>query len=179
MDIPLEERHRPEPQEAFKQSSVPLRFIQALNRLLETSGISPIVHSPRRLPASYAADEGEALKTGPSADLPARIGRVVIFIDEHLEGPLSLDRLADEADLSKYYFARLFREEVGQPPWAYVREARLQKAKMLLVDGASPAAAALEAGFFDQSHLTNVMKALEEKTPRQYQREQDRKDLQE
>jgi methylphosphotriester-DNA--protein-cysteine methyltransferase len=72
---------------------------------------------------------------------------------------------------------------VGQTPWAYVRKARLQKAKTLLKQGASPVTAALEAGFFDQSHLTNVMKDVEGKTPKQYQQErhgkEDRKDLQE
>jgi len=67
--------------------------------------------------------------------------------------------------------------------WAYVRNARLKKAKEFLKQGASPTTAALEAGFFDQSHLTNVMKEVEETTPKQYQQEQhgkeDRKNLQE
>lgn len=100
-----------------------------------------------------------------AAGLSPRVGRVVTFIDEHLGEALSLDRLAAEAELSKYYFARRFREETGLTPWAYVRRARVEKAKELLERGAAPAEAAVAAGFFDQSHLTNTMKALDGQTP--------------
>lgn len=168
-------------QKASKADGVPTHFIRTLNEVLRAAGISPI-QPTRRLVARGAVDEKDAPGTNLSPDVPTRMGRVVVFIEEHLEGPLSVERLADEANLSKYYFSRLFRDEVGQTPWAYVREARIQKAKTLLDQGASPATAALEAGFFDQSHLTNVMKALEGKTPTQYQEERhrrDRKDLQE
>jgi AraC-like DNA-binding protein len=158
---------------------VPERFIRELNRTLLAAGIFP--GRPSGRVGWCVAEESDSRRSDVSG-LPERVGRVVVFIEENLEPPLSLDRLADEAELSKYYFARLFREEVGQSPWAYVRDARLEKAKTLLEQGASPAAAALEAGFFDQSHLTNVMKDVEGTTPKQYQqerREADRKDFQE
>lgn len=103
------------------------------------------------------------------------------FIDENLDGPLNIDQLAQEADLSKYYFSRLFRKELGQTPWSYVRAARVERAKALLERGASPAAAAVDAGFCDQSHLTNVMRDVAGTTPKQYQQERrsdDGKDLQ-
>jgi AraC-like DNA-binding protein len=170
---------RREGQAISKTSVVPERFIRELNRTLLAAGIAPGRAS--RLIGWCVAEKGPSRRSDVCG-LPERVGRVVLFIEENLERPLSLDRLADEAELSKYYFARLFREEVGQSPWAYVRHARLEKAKTLLEQGASPAAAALESGFFDQSHLTNVMKDVEGTTPKQYQqerREADRKDFQE
>lgn len=183
MSTQIEERYRPKPQKALRTRTAPLHFLRELDATLRAAGISR--HAPSRLlRARCAADEGDAFRPGTHDDVPARMGRVMVFIEEHLDEPLSVNRLADEADLSKYYFSRRFHEEVGHTPWAYVREMRLQKAKALLEQGASPATAALEAGFFDQSHLTNVMKDVEGKTPKQYQQEQERhepnrKDLQE
>ena len=162
-----------------KTPVVPARFIRELNRALIAAGISPGRPSP--LSGWCVAEERDS-RCSDVSGLPERVGRVVVFIEENLERPLSLDRLADEAELSKYHFARVFREEVGKSPWAYVRHARLEKAKTLLKQGAPPATAALESGFFDQSHLTNVMKDMEGTTPKQYQqerREADRKDFQE
>jgi AraC family transcriptional regulator len=109
------------------------------------------------------------------------MGRVVTFIDENLDTSLTLDRLAEEAELSKYHFSRVFRQEVGLPPWSFVRRARVDRARGLLELGTSPAAAAVEAGFCDQSHLTRAMKDIVGKTPKQVQKEAhraDRKDVQ-
>jgi transcriptional regulator GlxA family with amidase domain len=170
-------------QESLEAAVVPSFFIRELDEVLAASSIRRRHH---RRSAWCVAGEGELRRSHRGShrpDLPARLGRVVAFIDDHLEGPLSLDRLADEAGLSTSHFARLFRDEVGETPWAYVRNARLRKAKALLEQGTSPVAAALEAGFYDQSHLTNVMKEVEGKTPKQYQQErrenEDHKDLQE
>ena len=159
---------------------IPAQFIQDLNRMLSVVGIAPL-QSTRFLFTRCAAEEQQG-DTHVQGSLPPRLGRVIVFIEEHLEESLNLDRLADEANLSKYYFSRVFRDEVGQTPWAYVREARIKKAKTLLEEGVPPAEVAVESGFFDQSHFTKVLKEVEEKTPKQYQKEHfqpDRKNLQE
>ncbi len=148
-------------------------FLRDLDAMLHASGIS------RRTWAPICSADAEAFGPG-SGDRPSiRVGRVVSYIDENLDASLSLDELAREAELSKFHFSRVFREEVGDPPWAYVRKARIGRAKDLLAQGVSPAAAAVESGFCDQSHLTKVMKQFEGKTPRQYQEESHRKDVQE
>lgn len=157
------------------------RFIEDLNELLGASGIRPIRSFSH--PVIWCATGRTAAGGSVAAnDVPTRIGRVVVFVDEHLDQSLNLDRMAEEANLSKYHFLRLFRDEVGQTPWAYVRDLRIKKAKQLLEQGVPPVEAAVEAGFFDQSHLTKVLKEVEGKTPREYQAEffrNGRKDLQE
>lgn len=171
---------QPDTLETPKTAWMPAPFLRDLNRLLRATGIAPI-RSTRLLWARCEAGERPGDTLHPQGDLTVRIGRVVVFIEEHLEEPLSLDRMADEANLSKYYFSRLFRDEVGQTPWAYVREARLKKAKTLLEQGIAPVTAAVESGFFDQSHFTKALKDAEGKTPGQYQKEhfpESRKNLQ-
>lgn len=78
---------------------------------------------------------------------------------------LCLDDLAEVAGLSRYHFGRVFREEVGQTPWAFARGTRVERAKELLAESHSPAEAAHEAGFFDQSHLTRVLRKIDGRTP--------------
>lgn len=100
-----------------------------------------------------------------SLDVSPRIRRVQDFVEVHVGEALCLDDLADVAGLSRYHFSRVFREEVGQTPWTFVRHARARRAKELLAEGCPPAEAAHEAGFFDQSHLTRVLRELDGRTP--------------
>jgi AraC-like DNA-binding protein len=154
-------------------------FFRELDAVLRACRIS----RPARPSLSVcSAGHGVASDADPVLRQPTRMGRVVSFIDDNLDAPLTLDRLAEEAELSKYHFSRVFRQEVGLPPWSFVRRARVDRARGLLERGASPAAAAVEAGFCDQSHLTRAMKEIVGKTPKQVQKglhRNDRKDVRE
>lgn len=154
-------------------------FFCELDALLRSCRIS---RSAR--PALPVCSAGDVVSSDaePALRHLTRIGRVVTFIDENLDAPLTLDRLAEEAELSKYHFSRVFRQEVGLPPWSFVRRARVDRAKRLLERGVSPSAAAFEVGFCDQSHLTRAMKEMVGKTPKQVQKgahQDDRKNIQE
>jgi len=127
----------------------------------------PFADVLRELDALLGA-AGIARATGTpyvALDVSPRIRRVQDFVEVHVGEALCLDDLADVAGLSRYHFSRIFREEVGQTPWAFVRHARVRRAKALLAEGRPPAEAAHEAGFFDQSHLTRVLRALDGRTP--------------
>lgn len=93
----------------------------------------------------------------PEAISPA-IGRILRFIEDNCTDPLSVAQLADLCDLSLYRFAIVFRREVGVPPHRYLCQARVRRAQSLLRAGVPPAEAAIEAGFFDQSHLSRHFK---------------------
>jgi len=61
------------------------------------------------------------------------IDEVIKYIHQHLDDPLSLDKLANYAAYSPYHFTRIFKERVGVPPHYYISSIRLQKAKDLLL----------------------------------------------
>lgn len=103
--------------------------------------------------------------------LSDRIERVTRYVSVRVGRVSGIDELAEVAGLSRYHFARVFREEVGQSPWSYVKATRARRALELLEDGLSPAEAALEAGFADQSHLTRTLRQVEGRTPGQVRRE--------
>jgi AraC family transcriptional regulator len=76
-----------------------------------------------------------------------------------LEDRLSLADLARIACLSPYHFSRSFKQAVGLGPQRFVMERRIQRAKTLMRRSRQPLALiALEVGFNDQSHLTQVFR---------------------
>ncbi len=129
-------------------------------------------------PYRFRCEAGSGSADRNAAREPLVVGAVKAFVEDHAGEAIDLERLAREANLSKYHFARTFREAEGVTPWAYVQRVRVRRARTLLDAGLPLAEVALRAGFYDQSHLTNTFKRIEGVTPGQYRRKK-RKDLQE
>jgi len=60
------------------------------------------------------------------------IEEVLTFISMHIEQPLSVEDLARRANLSPYYFSRLFKQNTGFSPHEYMLNHRVANAKYLL-----------------------------------------------
>jgi AraC family transcriptional regulator len=104
----------------------------------------------------------------PGGALPkGKLRAVLEYIEEHLDGELTLDDLAAVAHLSPFHFARLFKHSTGLPPHQYVVARRVERAKGLLRGGGGLALAdvAAEVGFASQSHLTRHFRRLVGVTP--------------
>jgi transcriptional regulator GlxA family with amidase domain len=97
------------------------------------------------------------------------VQRALRHIEQCLAQPLGLAELADMAGLSVWRFATVFREQVGDSPHRYICRLRVERAQALIREGVAPATAAMEAGFYDQSHLSRHFKNLCGMTPGQYQ----------
>ena len=89
-------------------------------------------------------------------------------IDDAPAEPVSLSELAAEAGVSRFQLLRGFAREVGVTPHAYRIQRRVLLARRLLDAGNSPSAAALAAGFSDQSHLTRAFGRQWGVTPARY-----------
>jgi AraC family transcriptional regulator len=88
-----------------------------------------------------------------------RFRRVRDYVEGHVGDDLHLTVLADIACLSPYHFSRSFKQTVGVGPQRYVTQRRLERAKQMLRRTNQPIALiAHEAGFTDQSHLTQVFR---------------------
>ncbi len=99
------------------------------------------------------------------------IRRALSHIERHFTEALYLDDLAALAGLSVCRFVTVFRRQVGLTPHRFVCRERVRYARTLLIDGVPAAQAALEAGFFDQSHLSRHFKSIYGVTPGRYLRE--------
>jgi len=96
------------------------------------------------------------------------IRRTRDYIEAHYNEDISIRSLASIAGLSPFHFIRAFHKEMGLPPHGYLKQARVRRARNLLGRGWSIAAAALEAGFADQSHLARNFKRVLGITPGQF-----------
>lgn len=61
------------------------------------------------------------------------VDRVIAYIRERIDEPLSLPDLSRHAGYSPYHFSRLFKDRMGMPPLYYISLLRLQRAKELLL----------------------------------------------
>ncbi|RZK32101.1 MAG: AraC family transcriptional regulator [Hymenobacter sp.] len=98
-----------------------------------------------------------------------RLPEVLTLLEQQLSHKLSITDLAAEAGLSRFHFMRMFAQATGLTPMAYVTQQRIVLAKRLLQAGATPVVAALETGFFDQSHFARYFKKFVGTTPGNYQ----------
>nr|WP_321986291.1 helix-turn-helix domain-containing protein [uncultured Lichenicoccus sp.] len=71
------------------------------------------------------------------------------WVAAHPEAHHSVAELADRAGISPRHFARLFRDEVGVTPSAWVEGIRVEAARRLLEQGLPPKLAGARCGFAD------------------------------
>ena len=92
--------------------------------------------------------------------------RLLDYIEAHLTEEIGLDQLAQEAGLSPYHFSKAFKTSLGVPPWRYVTERRIHRAKELLLDGCrSITEIAHDLGFSSHSHFTDVFRKTTGRPP--------------
>lgn len=102
----------------------------------------------------------------PGADWVAHAVRDRLA-DELLTPP-SLSSLAADFGLSRYQLLRAFRTTMGIPPYAWLAQYRVTRARGLLDAGGRPAEVAAQVGFADQAHLTRWFRRVLGVTPAAY-----------
>jgi AraC family transcriptional regulator len=100
---------------------------------------------------------------------PAWLRRVRDNLHDRLAEDISLSSLAESAGVHIGHLARTFRQRYGCSIGEYVRRQRIEAACQELSQTDRPLAAiAATAGFYDQSHFSNVFKAHVGVTPGQF-----------
>jgi AraC family transcriptional regulator len=97
--------------------------------------------------------------------------KVADHIEEHLDEEISLQNLAEIAQLSRYHFARAFKHSFGLPPHRYHMSRRMERAKSLLEERArSVTEVGLMLGFAETSSFTTSFRRSVGVTPSDYRR---------
>ena len=100
-----------------------------------------------------------------------QIRRSIEFMQDNLHEDLTLGRIADVARMSKYHFAKSFRQAMGIAPHRYLTYLRISKARDLLVrNNFSIQEVAYRVGYADRSHFTAQFVRIVGTTPGRYQR---------
>lgn len=142
---------------AFRETVVREEGIAALLRELHRLVMAG--EEPQRREALLTLAAGELLERwgGAPEEQSCRreVEEVCRLLERRYPERLRLEDLCRQAGVGRSTLLRRFRREKGISPYRYLENIRVREAQRLLRQGASPLTAALETGFWDQSHFTN------------------------
>ena len=94
------------------------------------------------------------------------------YIDHHFKESLTLDQLAQEAHMNKFYLSHAFKREYGVSPINYMISRRLEESKYLLAEtDLSMSQIAQLLGFSSLSYFSQVFHRTQEITPMEYRQQ--------
>jgi AraC family transcriptional regulator len=103
------------------------------------------------------------LQQSPEHELVLQVKR---HFRAHLTEAVTLDGVAAASGLSKFHFARVFREVAGESPMQMLRRMRVEAARALLCSTPLPLKAiAQQVGLNDEFHLSRVFRKVLGCTP--------------
>lgn len=99
------------------------------------------------------------------------ISRAITFIHTHINEKITVSQIAHSVNMSTSHFARLFKQETGETPLAYLQAMRLERVKKLLASSNKTITEiALENGFNSSAYLSTSFMKKYDMTPSSYQR---------
>jgi AraC family transcriptional regulator len=92
--------------------------------------------------------------------------RATELLEAHLDGKIALQQVAEACELSVSHFARAFKQTFRRPPYKWLMERRVDRARDLMTNSRLPLAdIATQCGFADQSALNRSFKRIHGVTP--------------
>lgn len=171
--------------EADKLGAAALRSTAAFARALRA--LAALYQGQGMLPPDAMAAFCEYLEGGPGVlpmilrfeeDIAARakpyrpeIRKVIAYALEHLDGQLTLGRMAKLIYMHPQYLSNLFRKETGASISEFLSMLRVERACQLLAHSAlSVQQVAVACGFSDAAYFCRLFKRRTGKTPSQWRR---------
>ena len=95
------------------------------------------------------------------------------YIDLHFKEPLTLEQLAEDAHMNKFYLSHAFKQEYGISPINYMITKRIEESKYLLAEtDLSMSQIAQLLGFSSSSYFSQVFHRTQATSPKEYRQNQ-------
>ena len=105
----------------------------------------------------------------PAVSTNRQCAAVRRYIDLHFKEPLTLELLAEEGHMNKYYLSHAFKREYGISPINYMISRRTEESKYLLAEtDLSMSQIAQLLGFSSLSYFSQVFRKTQGLTPMEY-----------
>jgi AraC family transcriptional regulator len=124
---------------------------------------------------AYIARTYGGIKIAPSIVrgglAPWQLHRATEMLKANLDGQIALSQVARECKLSVSHFVRAFKQTIGEPPYRWLLQQRIDAAKELLLHSDMPMVEiALKCGFADQACFIRAFRKLLDTTPGEWRR---------
>jgi len=108
-------------------------------------------------------------KVRESSGISPEIMAACNYIERHITEKISVDTLAENAGYSKVYFSQKFRKEMGVSIGVYLKQQKVQRAKLLLQStNLSIQEIGLQLGFCNNSYFAEAFKSVTGMSPGAY-----------
>lgn len=88
------------------------------------------------------------------------------YIKEHLEEELTVEEIAKHCSFSKYYFNRLFKSEVGESVYAFIKRLRIERSAFQMVRETDKSITEISANYgYSSSNYSTAFKKHYKKSP--------------
>ncbi len=115
----------------------------------------------------YLASENFVLEEKSTAE--HRIQKVMDFMNEEYNRDITLEDLAEVANMSKNAFCRYFKNKTGKTPFQVIREYRINRACQMLINGnKSIAEVCFDTGFNSFSTFNRIFKSMKQISATEY-----------
>lgn len=147
-------------------SQTVLRLLQAMSSQVESRLLAPAIVREIYYRALTGQQGGTLRAALSSQGQFARISRAVHRIHTCFRDRLTVERLADEANMSVPSFHAHFRSVTNASPIQYLKSVRLHQARLVMLrEGRTAAAACLEVGYESASQFSREFKRLFGRSP--------------
>ncbi len=137
------------------------------DKLLKCNGIKDLFDDFRGFVLSTMGDISERQKS----KLSKPVERAKRYIKDFYHKPLSLSEIAKNVYLSEQYLSELFKRETGKTITDYIREYKIEMAKVFMNDTRYKITDIAEkVGYSDARHFSKIFKKLVGVTPKEYRR---------
>lgn len=90
------------------------------------------------------------------------------YINENLSQKISVSSVAKYCGISADYLSQIFKKEIGENLSTYILRQKLEKAKMMLMDGCSSKEICTKLEFSSPAYFVTVFKRFYQMTPSEY-----------
>lgn len=141
------------------------RYFQSVEACTTISDLAEIAHTMQ-------ADFIQRVHRCRTSHLSQPVQACCEYISIHLEDKLALEQLAQQVGYTEYYLSKKFKREVGLTPSEYIRNARLERAALLLRSTQKDVQEISERlQFCSQSYFADQFRRLFGLTPTEYRQQ--------
>lgn len=122
----------------------------------------------RRQMKEYCRQGCSYLQKRHFSDARSLVDQAISYIEQNLQHNLSVGDCAKSVHLSPSYFSNLFKKEIGMTLAQYIIAKRMEKAKIMLLEGMQVQDIAISLGYEDRPYFSELFKRHSGMTPTEF-----------